>query len=425
MIVKNYKNLFSYAAALAIGIFMVSCAQEDNTGYSTMVPTDPSVTIEPLSEVTTLIENNESFEFKVTLSEAQLVDIKVYATQIAGDATAGSDYEITSPIVISAGSLSGTGEVKILRDDVPEDTETLTIQIGNEKTANPELTVYGEMKFNILNYEDGDLDIAFSWAMTDATTDNSGVVIDPTDFADMRLLISTTPDNQNIVLGADGGSFEELVIPSTLADGEYYVVTDYYAANEDLMRSLDLELNLNQIGVIVDESSSYPQAITNADGTCSLNYYVMMKITKSGETYTTENISTLSFDLTVTEYTGVDADYDSQITTNEDCFGTTMAGFNAEWMLDFWGETIIEEGTVYYTVDAGVITIESQYVFTTEYNGAPYVYTISGTGTLDDATGDITLQYYLDQEGFSPSNWAFDNGYQDTPYFEAIISPTM
>jgi hypothetical protein len=92
-------------------------------------------------------------------------------------------------------------------------------------------------------------------------------------------------------------------------------------------------------------------------------------------------------------------------------------------MYDFWGEVIEEEGAVLYTVDgAGVVTIASQYIFTTSYSGSLYPYTVSGTGTYNETTGELYIQYYLDQDGFSPSDWAFNNGYQTTPYFEATLT---
>lgn len=404
-----------------MALFIASCSQEDNTGLSTLSPTAPSISIADNTPGGSLIENDQVYEFVVTLSEKQLVDVKVYANQIGGDATIGDDYELSSSIVIPAGSLSGKGTVKILKDDEAEDTETLTIQIGNEKTANASIAP-ASISFTILNYEEGDLLIDLEWALSETTTDNSGEEIDATDFADMRLLISSNPDNEGDIGEADGGSFESLVLSGDTPDGEYYIVTDFYDANADIMRNIDLELNLNQSGLINDMGYEYLSAISNADGTCELNFYVMTKIIKSGNSYTFEDVSTLSFDLTEVSYTGIDADFDSKITTNEDCTGKIVGGLNANWMFDFWGEKIIDEGTVYYSEDAGVITIESQYVFTTLYSGSEYGYTVSGTGTYDETTGDITLQYYLDQDGFSPSNWAFDNGYQDTPYFEAIIT---
>lgn len=421
MITKNYKSIFSYAAALTIGLFMASCDQEENTGLATLTPTAPTLSVATQVSNASLIEDNSVFTFTATLSETQLVDVKLNIFQVDGDATQGSDFEVTGGLVIPAGSLSASGEVKILADDLVEETETVKIQIGDEKTANATIApVY--MEFTILNYTDGDLAIDLHWDMASTTTDNSGEAIDPTDFADMRLLISTTPDNVNVYDGADGGSFESFVLASDTPDGEYYVVADFYDANSDIVRALNLDVTFNQAGVINNQNFSYPSAISN-DNICSNNFYVLTKITKSGNSYTIEDVRINNFENQVVTYSGTDAGYDSQVSTGVDCDGMVISGLNAEWMYDFWGEVIEEEGVVHYTVDgSGVVTIASQYIFTTSYSGSLYPYTVSGTGTYDEATGELYIQYYLDQEGFSPSNWAFGNGYQTTPYFEATLT---
>ena len=115
----------------------------------------------------------------------------------------------------------------------------------------------------------------------------------------------------------------------------------------------------------------------------------------------------------------------SMITTTYDCDGDLIFGLNHSWMWNIWGEEIVEEGNVYFTIDdAGVITIEDQYIFTTLFDGALYDYTVSGTGVYDDS-GDsptMTIQYNLDQEGFSPNEYWNSVGAMATPYFEAVVT---
>jgi hypothetical protein len=340
MITKNYKSIFSYVAAMAIGLFVASCDQEDNTGWSTFSPTSPAITITTEVNNATLVENNQVYTFTVTLSESQLVDVKVYPIQIGGDATLGDDFTLTGSLVISAGSLSTSGEIKILKDDVIEGTETVKIQIGTEKTANAAITP-ATMDFTILNYEDGDLAIDMGWAMS-KVTDDAGNEMSATAFADLRLLISTTPSNNDddLIGGADGGSFESYVLSSTKPDGVYYVVADFYEAS-DIVRDIDLNLEFNQAGVITGDSYDYPAALSNL-GTCSLNYYVMTKIIKSGTNYTFEDVSTLSYDLSpytpwAFGFDSVDAwspaeGYPSHIEVKEICDGFFIQGINAEWM---------------------------------------------------------------------------------------------
>jgi len=430
MITKNYKSIFSFVAALTIGFFMVSCDQEDDTGYSTMVPTSPSLEITVSETNVILVENDQVFEFTASLSQAQLVDVKLYAFQADGDAD-GDDFELTGSLVIPAGATSAKGTLKILQDDVIEDTETLKIQIGDNKTANASKNS-GFIDVTILNYEDGDLVIDMSWDMAKAT-DDAGNEFSPTDFADLRLLISENPNNTDVIGGADGGSFETYVLSGDEPDGDYYVVADFYAAS-DIVRDIDLNLELNQPGVINHMGLEYPAALSNL-GTCELNFYVMTKIIKSGTSYTFEDVSTQSYDYAVYSpwdygFDSVDAwspaeGYPSQLVTKEICDGFFIKGINAEWMLNSWGEEIQpnSEADVFASLAAdGTFTIESQPIFTTLYDGSLYDYTVSGSGTYDSVTGEMHLEYYLDQDGFDVSGWMFANGYMDTDYFLADVT---
>jgi len=431
MITKNYKSIFSYVTALAIGLLMVNCEQEDNTGFSTLDPTSPSLNITTSVSDVTIVEGDQVYEFTASISEVQLVDVKLYAFQTGGNATLGDDFSLTQSMVIPAGSTSAKGSITILQDELKEPTETAKIQIGNNKTANA-AQASATMNFTILNYTEGDLKIALSWEMSETTTDNSGKAIDPEDFADMRLLISSTPDNSGDIGEADDAGFESFVIDSDTPNGVYYVVADFYDADSEIFRDLNLDLVFNEIGLINDDARNYASAINNTL-VCEANFYVMAMITKSGDTYTIEDVRLNNMDSFIKIYSvGYDVldyyepvdGYASHIATGIDCTGAAViTGLNQEWMEGTWGEDIEEVGTVYYTVDdAGVVTIEEQYIFTTSYKGTLYPYTVTATGTLDEVTGELYLEYHLFQDGWSVDGYWFDAGGLTTPYFEAKVS---
>ncbi|PKP13067.1 MAG: hypothetical protein CVU08_07275 [Bacteroidetes bacterium HGW-Bacteroidetes-3] len=284
MITKNYKSIFSYLAALTAALFVVSCDQEDNTGFGTLVPTSPTLTVTTSVSNKSLIEDDSVYEFTATLSTPQLVDVKLFVTQIAGDAINGDDYTVDGSLVIPAGATSAKGKVKILSDDLIEATETVKLQIGDNLTANASITPV-TMEFTILNYTEGDLAIDLSWALGSVTTDNSGNAISPTAFADLRLLVSSTPDNSGDIGEADGGSFETFVMDSSTPNGEYYLVADFYDVNSEIVRDLNLNTTFNQAGLINDLSYDFPAAL-NSGNSCSTVYYVLAKIVKSGDSYT-------------------------------------------------------------------------------------------------------------------------------------------
>lgn len=423
MITKKYKSIFSYVAALTVGLLMVNCEQEDTTGYSTLIPN--STNLEITTEVTsvTLIEDGSVYEFTASLSQVQVVDVKLYAFQIDGDATLGDDYTLDQSLVITAGSTSAIGQITILQDGVFEETETAKIQIGNNKTANA-TQASATMEFTILNYSEGDLAIDFNWDMSEVITDASGEAIDPEDFANMRLILSSTPDNLNAVISTDDDGqegFKSLIIPQDLADGTYYVVTDFTSTNEENFRDLNLNLTYNQIGLINDEVNEYANAI-NSSNTCA--YFVTEMIVKSGDNYEITMVNEISnavTDLAAFEgtWTGTTSyGYPTQVvTTMIDENTLSITGIAVGFMEQDWGEEISEMTTLTMDVDlvTGELTIAEAYYMTTIYDGAEQdLYYLSATGKLNQCDLGMYLDYDLIQGGTSYTDWlTIGNGYPE------------
>lgn len=427
------KNMFKYILSLGVLLLVFSsCEKDDFTGHSKLTPTNPTMTIKGVdANGYNLVEQNKTYTFEVELSEAQVVDVNINVVFAGGDATPGADFTFVEHVIIPAYQTTGELTVSVLADDLVEDTETFTLSLGDAKTANATLTPV-TATFTLMNYTEGDLAIDFSWATN--ALNAIGIDLGPTEAVDLRLLL-TDPDGE-IMDVADGASFESMVLSSEMDDGVYLLGTDIYssvdAGDFDAPITIDLALAFNQAGVINDMHLDFPAAMTNAFQ-CDAYRTNMAKITKSGADYTIESdVSYITpqsipwFGSDGHAFTGDDRiDFASQITTVQGC-DFLIFGVNHGWMYDFWGEEVIDEGNVVWTLDeaTGEITIENQYVFTTLYDGAEYPYNISGTGTYD-LSGEfpvVTLTYLLDQEGFDPSGWCFDNGYMETPYFTATVS---
>lgn len=423
MITKNYKSIFSLLTALTIGLFMVSCDQEDNTGYATLNPTSPTLSVATEVSSATFIENNQVYSFTATLSTAQLVDVKLFISQIGGDATPGSDYTVDGTIVIPAGALSASGEIKILSDEDIEETETATIQVGDNRTANAS-TATATMEFTILNYTASDIAIDLSWAMTQTTTDNSGVAIDPTDFADLRLLLTESADNSEVWDDADGSGFETLVVDSETPDGTYYVVADYYSVDDELVRDLDLSVSFYQAGVITDMSFDFGAAL-NSSSNCESVSFVLAEIVKVGEVYTVTPVGEFKRPVDLENYEGdwygEDAwEYNNNVVTWLDDDTFMMEGVGTGWMEDWWGEPILEMYPFVVDVDwtTGEFTVEEQLYLETIYDGEEQPpYYILGSGYIDDCTGTLVFNYSYEQPGY---DWGFD-GTDWGPAFQEVI----
>jgi hypothetical protein len=126
-------------------------------------------------------------------------------------------------------------------------------------------------------------------------------------------------------------------------------------------------------------------------------------------------------------WSGEDAWYDSEITMADgDATSIQVTGFNAGFIFDWWGEEIIEGGTVTMTVNNdGTVVIPKQYLFTTLYDGDPYRYEIDGAGIWDNC-GDspfMSIDYSVYYEGEDECYAApYSPTYLPNPYFTADIT---
>jgi hypothetical protein len=279
------KKLFSrYISILVVAAVFAACSDDDNTGDSTLTPTAPTVNITIEHPTVTLLEKDSSFGFTVTLTEPQIVDVAVYVEVSGGDATADEDFTYTSLITIPANRTTASGSVSIKADDIPEDTETLEITIGDTRTENAAITP-AKMSFTILNEASTSLPLKLSWGGT--AFDAAGSPIDATAIADMILLIvdATTGD---VVDGADGAGFESYEVAAELEDGEYYVVAAIFGAMDirdfTAIPTLDLTLEYSQAGVISPTTLEFPASYF-VGAVCGENVYTMAKIVKTGSTY--------------------------------------------------------------------------------------------------------------------------------------------
>ena len=195
-----------------------------------MKATTPSLSVAlDFDSSISIVEQEATYGFTVSISEPQIVDIRVNLTQIGGDATNGEDFSMPPNVTIVAGKTSVSDVIAIHADDIPEAVETAVIQIANGNEANVVSISKATATFTILNLVSGDLAASMSWAANGTVTDNGGNEIDPYDLADLRLLLTDVPYT-TILDGADGAGAETYVLSQDAPEGEYYLVADFYAA---------------------------------------------------------------------------------------------------------------------------------------------------------------------------------------------------
>ena len=411
------KNKFlKIALVMSAIILTTACTEDDATGDATNAPSSPSLTVAlDFEGEQSLVEAETTYGFTVSISEAQITNVRVHLSQTGGDATKGDDFDFPSTVTIAAGTTSISDVFTIHADEILEDTETATIQITDGTEANLNSISGTSVTFSIMNHSEDDLAIGLSWAASSAVTNNYGEAIEATDLADMRLLITDVPYT-GILTEEDGIGFETLNFLGTYPDGEYYIVADFYSANE-IAIDLDLEITLDQVGVINGATHSFPAAVNTTDA-CADLHYILAKVTKAGQDYTLEKVgekSAMDLENYVGTWSGEDMWGDTEVTTTLDADGNLeITGVGVVFMTDGWSETILEQEKVLMDVDktTGSFTIEEQLYMKTEYDGAVQpLYYLSGTGTIDPCTNTMDLEYDFVQDGVSYVDWLTQYGY--------------
>jgi hypothetical protein len=137
---------------LTLSLAIISCDDietDDHTGHSISLDTNPTATVN-LNFANPLVfveaAGDMTYDYTVTLSETQIVDTKIYINQVGGTATVHDDFDITESIIIPAGYTSGSGSITLYYDEIIEGDETLTIEVGDQRTTN---SVFSPMTVDI------------------------------------------------------------------------------------------------------------------------------------------------------------------------------------------------------------------------------------------------------------------------------------
>lgn len=411
-----------------------SCKKNDFTGDSTQKPTNPTVTVD-WGTIPTVIDGvNQSHNVTINMDEAQVVDVVVNINVLdGGTATEGEDFEVPNSVTIKAGRTSATFTVSFIADEVYEETETFTIQVGDDQIANASITPVTQ-EFSIHNFAATDLAFEMSW-MPEAY-DQYGNQIDYTSVADMILYVY---DPNDVLVGqVDGGAYEGYVLSGDSIDGTYKIMAGFYSAMQfDKAVEMNLALSYDQPGVFTDVQDFTGQLSTATAVLCDIKIY-LGEIEKVGTTYTLTktgyNLFTLNVPDFVGNYGGADGSlgdganwqFANPVTTTLSGADLLIDGLNHDWMQTIWGETVTSTTPVVVTMsNDGTFVIDDQPYMITDAGGTPYNYNISGSGTWSSCTPvSFHIQYdmYNTTDGYSVGAWLLANGYSYTNYFIADIT---
>jgi len=418
---KFIKLSFTFLAFL----LMFSCdGNDDYTGDSVLTASSTAVTVSlDFTNDQTLVEQEAEYGFTVTLSAIQMVDVVVNLEQTDGTATDGVDFSIPHTITISKGTLSASDVISIHADEIIEETETATIQIGIGNEVNVNGVSGQTVSFNIANLVEGDLVVGMSWAASSTVTNNYGEEIDAYDLADLRLLLTDSPYT-TVFDSADGAGAETYVLAGNAPDGTYSFVADFYAAMSEIPAGIDITLTFDQVGAVNGQTHSFTSALSTPDFCVNLNY-VMATVTKSGDSYSFTEVGQKS-DIVLQNYAGnwsVETPYhaglQNDFTAEVSDDTLFIDGIGQAFMQNFWGETVTTSAPVEIQLNSdGSVTIPRQYVYTADYKGDLYDYEIGGSGTWNSCGSknlfDLTYDIYYpgDANGIAKTYAA----YLDYPY---------
>ncbi len=362
---------------LLVLVFLNACSEDDNTGFSTVKPNNITVTTDVPGSIPALVERDSAFTYTITLSAPQTVDVQVAISQIDGTAVDGEDFVIPHLVTIKSGDTSVSFDIEVLDDDLIEDTETFTLEIG-ANTANASLTPV-TVKFTIENATGDGLNVDLSWSSRYDLFDEEDGRFDVYDFADLRLLI--TDASGAILKIADGASAESLTLPGTYADGTYFIKADVYVINnlgdlESNAVELDLAAHATQKGVL-DQSYSFPAIMNSSLGDCPGYTATLLEIVKVGENYTISNAEDVSIGLCIfvgaydcdePGYKVYDVNFglktsDPFTLTNDNFWDS---GFEVDYVFDNDGNVVI-----------------TPYEFDANYGRGVETWVIEGAGTYD------------------------------------------
>lgn len=375
-----------YISLTTLSFLAFACDKDEFTGDSKLTPTNPTVAI-GLPEPANFIEKDSTFEVTITINTPQVVDIIIPLTIVDGDATEGDDFTIDHEVFIPAHRTSAKATIKVLADEIVEETETFTVQVGGERTANAQIASQ-TVVFTIMNVTEGDLPLHFSWDLE--YFDATGTVVSPDDVADMILYI--TDQNGNVLEEVDGATFEDFVIPSSWTDGEYLVKAGVYAViNPGQLGGppvLDLNLDYAQVGKLNATTFSFPGAFTGI--LCDWNIFTMASIVKSGTDYTVTSIG--AFDFNLSEFTGA-------YSANEPGYGDYDVNFTIDDCNTIINDNFWDGGLeVAYVLDpeAGTANIPLQVLDASAF-GLGNI-TVEGSGTYDSETFSMVVDYVVKKQ---------------------------
>ncbi len=290
-------NIFfkTLLAGVTMALLFTQCKDDDATGYSTLQATSPTLSVD-WTAPSSLVETNVDYPFTVTLSEPQVVDVKVNVTvEDGGTATEGSDFALSSSVItIPAFTTSGTGTLSIFEDNDIEGQESFTVTVGGGVTANYDATPQS-YTVTLENLVANEITAIIDWSGSQIV---EGIERDFCTEVDLDLYIydATMMDSGNYD-SATGDCPEDMTISNAAfgGDGTYYLVASNYINNirptDGTVVSYPMTVTLTRAGSYVDfvlppvAGTTFTSSDPDFDTDGVFNEFYMYKVEIVGDTF--------------------------------------------------------------------------------------------------------------------------------------------
>lgn len=140
MKMKIFNNKLLY---ILVGFAFVfyGCTEDDATGDSSLSPTNPTVQLVMPATADLAYGDDVTYTVGVSLSEPQVVDVVVNVVT-GGDAVEGEDYSLSAHSVTIPAYRTDGGTIDVTLTGLSQrvEAETLTLTVGDARTANASIT---------------------------------------------------------------------------------------------------------------------------------------------------------------------------------------------------------------------------------------------------------------------------------------------
>lgn len=256
------KNILKFSTFLLLVAVFWSCEEDDNVANTDLgaIPTQVNVSLQMVSDASTVSENGGTVNFEVSLENSLPIDIDITLDVTSSDGsnetTSGIPEFTLTEGVITSGTTSVIITATFVDDTIMDITETYTFSLANAQfsssnsdyyiTSNPstssQVTVIDELDPTITTIV-GDVSIVLDWA----------------GFEDLDLYLRDEP-------GFDGGAGnidfswysqpEEMTIDATLSDGEYFIGFNDFSGSPSVPCDLTLTFPDGQELQVADEATA-------------------------------------------------------------------------------------------------------------------------------------------------------------------------